>query len=161
MSYDSTKANRDNSLYFQEKAAADLRQTELNEVNEEIEKRERSLQAAYSGIPDHLWRPAWSTSHIVVLVNILYTQRKILSKTVEKVMNQWPEREEFLSDVINQDIEDTQAYQSVKPLLEPYFSWEQEYPKTTDLKAWIEKDELMQFPFKDRVNKRKEKRGLK
>lgn len=163
MSYDYHKALNDNSLFKEEKLKADLKEKELNEVSERVDQQKIAIIAANDlfahPIPTHVWRPAWSTSQIVSLINILYTQKKILSKTVEKICNKWDDSRDFIHDNIQMQL-DQKMY---RPHLETTYKKFEDpnTPRIKDMQSWLEKEDVMQFPFKDRVNERKRQRGIK
>lgn len=160
MSFNHQKSQLDDSLYFQEKRQADNKQAELDKINNEIEEY-RNSATSLRKIPDHVWRPSWTTANLVAMVNIMYNQKKILSKTIDKICNKWPEKQEFVYNVINDETVNINYDKNLNTLLSPYQNSTFDYPKTPDIKEWVKKDELMTFPFKDRVNERKRERGIK
>lgn len=136
---------------------------QLNDLNQQLESIERSGRG--HNLADFSWRPAWTTAQLVVMVNILYNQRNILSKTISKICNAWPERKNSLDEEgynwlkIMNDSKNLSIPETSK-VLQPYMETDN-LPNYKDLQSGLKENELVQFPFKDRVEKRKKERGLK
>jgi len=155
--------NNSSDLSDYEKTKADTKQRELDEVSQKLDRHKRAISAAHDlfrfPIPTHVWRPAWSNSQIVSLIIILYKQKKILSKTLEKIYNRWEDSQDFIHENIEMQL-DQKLY---RPHLEATYKEFEDYnyPRIKNMNEWLEKANIMHFPFEDKINEVKNKKGLK